>query len=110
MLIEVHQGRIQIMPAPKALLKLQKAKSLLSQNMSVFEPEIIHFSGKCLPQVSKAPVCFYRYERVPPSSIPDITSQKFPVWARTEHSSILCNKNPFPSKMSVCGRIVHMCS
>lgn len=58
MLIEVHQGRIQIMPAPKALLKLQKAKSLLSQNMSVFEPEIIHFSGKYLPQVSKAPVCF----------------------------------------------------
>lgn len=49
MLIEVHQGRIQMMPAPKALLKLQKAKSLLSQNMSVFEPEIIHFSGKCLP-------------------------------------------------------------
>lgn len=30
------------------LLKLQKTKSLLSQSISVFEPEIIHFSGKCL--------------------------------------------------------------
>lgn len=79
----------------QALLELQSlcASDLsgMASNIAVFEPERVYFSGKRRTHASKLPECFCQSERVPPSSIPDITSQKFPVWARTEHSSILCN-------------------